>query len=154
MCFIRSRHSPLAAIGDDVTTTTLRPMATPIPYRRRQYRMEIACTQMLLYFSFRSFGKHCRGRERARERERRTRGRKILIFSSSPAPTPLLIFYHARVTDFEEKIQALRTGWFGNGLVRVGTKGLFCPCLKTFVAYSLHNRLTTPGSSRIMKVLM
>ena len=38
---------------------------------------------------------------------------------------------------------------FGNGLVRVGTQGLFHPCLKTFVATFLPARLTAPGSPRI-----
>ena len=35
---------------------------------------------------------------------------------------------------------------FGNGPVRVGTQGLFRPCLKTFVAPFLPVRLTAPGS--------
>ena len=69
-----------------------------------------ACIQTLLYFSFRCFGKH----RRARERKIKKR-----LFSSSPTPTPLrwgsinpprFIFYHARSTDFEEKIEGLWTG--------------------------------------------
>ena len=42
-------------------------------------------------------------------------------------------------------------GLFGNGLVRVGTQGLFRPCLKTFVAVFLPTRLTAPGSLRMGK---
>ena len=38
---------------------------------------------------------------------------------------------------------------FGNGPVRVGTQGLFRPCLKTFVAPFLPAWLTAPGSSRM-----
>ena len=38
---------------------------------------------------------------------------------------------------------------FGNGPVRVGTQGLFRPCLKTFVAPVLPARLTAPGSPRM-----
>ena len=38
---------------------------------------------------------------------------------------------------------------FGNGPVRVGTQGLFRPCLKTFVAPFLPARLTAPGSPRM-----
>ena len=50
----------------------------------------------------------------ARESERGTRERKKQIFSSSPNPCllalasinpPQFIFYHARSTDFEEKIE-------------------------------------------------
>ena len=36
-----------------------------------------------------------------------------------------------------------------NGLVRVGTQGLFRPCLKTFVAPFSWTRLTAPGSPRM-----
>ena len=50
----------------------------------------IACTQTLFYFSFRSFRKHQRERE--------------LAVSKSP---PVYIFYHARSTDFQEKIESL-----------------------------------------------
>ena len=39
---------------------------------------------------------------------------------------------------------------FGNGPVRVGTQGLFRPCLKTFVAPSNPARLTAPGSPRML----
>ena len=38
---------------------------------------------------------------------------------------------------------------FGNGPVRVGTQGLFRPCLKTSVAPFLPAWLTAPGSSRM-----
>ena len=38
---------------------------------------------------------------------------------------------------------------FGNGPVRVGTRGLFHPCLKTFFATFLPARLTAPGSPRM-----
>ena len=38
---------------------------------------------------------------------------------------------------------------FGNGPVIVGTQGLFCLCLKTFVAPFLPARLTAPRSPRI-----
>ena len=44
----------------------------------------LACTQTLFYFSFRSFGKHQRAR---------------------------FIFYHARLTDFEKKMEGLWTGY-------------------------------------------
>ena len=40
---------------------------------------------------------------------------------------------------------------FGNGLVRVGTQGLFRQCLKTFIAPFLPARLTAPGSPRMRK---
>ena len=40
---------------------------------------------------------------------------------------------------------------FGNGPVRVGTQGLFRPCLKTFVPPFLPTRLTAPGSPRMRK---
>ena len=39
---------------------------------------------------------------------------------------------------------------FGNGPVRVGTQGLFRPCLKTFVAPFNPARLTAPGSPRMV----
>ena len=38
---------------------------------------------------------------------------------------------------------------FGNSSVRVGTQGLFCPYLKTFVPPFLPTRLTAPGSPRM-----
>jgi len=38
---------------------------------------------------------------------------------------------------------------FGNGPVRVGTQGLFRPCLKTFIPPFLPTRLTAPGSRRM-----
>ena len=38
---------------------------------------------------------------------------------------------------------------FGNGPVRVGIQGLFCPCLKTFVEPFNRTRLTAPGSPRM-----
>ena len=37
-----------------------------------------------------------------------------------------------------------------NGPVRVGTQGLFRPCLKTFVAPFNPARLTAPGSPRML----
>ena len=37
---------------------------------------------------------------------------------------------------------------FGNSSVRVGTQGLFCPYLKTFVPPFLLTKLTAPGSPR------
>ena len=70
--------------------------------------MELACTQTLFYFSYRSFRKHRGARERAR-----TENKEL---SSSPATTRLrwrsinplpFIFYHPRSTDFEEKIEGL-----------------------------------------------
>ena len=57
----------------------------------------VACKQTLFYFSFRSFQKHRRARSRARENERGARERNL----------PRFIFYHARSTDFEEKIEGL-----------------------------------------------
>ena len=39
---------------------------------------------------------------------------------------------------------------FGNGPVRVGTQGLFRPCLKTFFAPFNPARLTAPGSPRML----
>ena len=42
---------------------------------------------------------------------------------------------------------------FGNGLLRVGTKGLFRPCLKTFLAPFLSTQLTTAGSPRMENVI-
>ena len=44
--------------------------------------------------------------------------------------------------------------FFGNVPVRVGTQGLFRPCLKTFVAPFLPARLTAPGSPRMAKLGM
>ena len=44
--------------------------------------------------------------------------------------------------------------FFGNVAVRVGTQGLFRPCLKTFVAPFLPARLTAPGSPRMAKLGM
>ena len=38
---------------------------------------------------------------------------------------------------------------FGNSSVRVGTQGLFCPYLKTFVSPFLPTRLTAPRSPRM-----
>ena len=61
----------------------------------------VACSQTLFYFSFRSFRKHRRAS------------------SSSPTPLPfalavnkspaVFVFYHARSTDFEEKIEQARS---------------------------------------------
>ena len=42
---------------------------------------------------------------------------------------------------------------FGNGLLRVGTKGLFRPCLKTFLAPFPSTRLTAFGSPGMENVL-
>ena len=42
---------------------------------------------------------------------------------------------------------------FGNGLLRVGTKGLFRPCLKTFLVPFLSTRLTAAGSPRMENVI-
>ena len=48
--------------------------------------------------------------------------------------------------------QAPASAWiFGNSSVRVGTQGLFCPYLKTFVPPFLPTRLTAPGSPRMRK---
>ena len=42
---------------------------------------------------------------------------------------------------------------FGNGPVRVGAQGLFCPCLKAFIMPTfLPARLTVAGSSRMLKM--
>ena len=38
---------------------------------------------------------------------------------------------------------------FGNSSVRVGTQGLFCPYLKTFIPPFLPTSLTAPGSPRM-----
>ena len=46
--------------------------------------------------------------------------------------------------------QEAASAWiFGNSSVRVGTQGLFCPYLKTFVPPFLPARLTAPGSPRM-----
>ena len=42
---------------------------------------------------------------------------------------------------------------FGNGLLRVGTKGLFRPCLKTFLVPFLSTRLTAASSPRMENVI-
>ena len=57
----------------------------------------IACTQTLFYFSFRYFGKHRSAKERDEhmsESEHGARERKIIV-------------YHARSTDFEDKVEGL-----------------------------------------------
>ena len=65
----------------------------------------IACKQSLFYFSFRSFQKQRRARERSErtrtsaELEKELRWRSINL--------PRFIFHHARSTDFEEKIEGL-----------------------------------------------
>ena len=65
----------------------------------------IAFIQTLLYFSFRCFGKHRRARERKMKKT-------SIFFFAHPYPFALgvNIFYHARSTDFEEKIEGLWTG--------------------------------------------
>ena len=74
---------------------------------------EPACTQTLFCFSFGSFRKHRWARERVRS---------IYFFFFPPPYHPALavnkslgvfIFYHARSTDFEEKVEGLWTGQAG-----------------------------------------
>ena len=60
----------------------------------------VACKQTLFYFSFRSVQKH----RRARERSERARKKTLRLRSIN---LPRFIFYHARSTDFEEKIDGL-----------------------------------------------
>ena len=62
-----------------------------------------ACTQTLLHFSFRSFGKHGRSRERG---EHASEASEHLLRWRS-INSPRFIFYHARSKDFEEKIEDL-----------------------------------------------
>ena len=78
----------------------------------------LACTPTLFHFSFRSFRKHRRARERS-DCARTSAKREIEKFSFSPTPTllhwrsiNLLWFtsYHPRSTDFKDKIEGLRTG--------------------------------------------
>ena len=78
----------------------------------------LACTQTLFHFSFRSFRKHRRARERS-DCARTSAEREIEKFSFLPTPTllqwrsiNLLWFtsYHPRSTDFKDKIEGLRTG--------------------------------------------
>ena len=57
---------------------------------------------------------------------------------------------HNNTKHFFGPNQELASAWsFGNGLVRVGTQGLFRPYLKTFVPPFLLTRLTAPGSPRM-----
>ena len=65
-------------------------------------RFQLACIQTLYMFYFRSFGKH----RRARERGEHARKKNLRLRSVNP---PRFIFYHARSTDFEEKIEGLWT---------------------------------------------
>ena len=69
----------------------------------------VACKKTLVYFSFRSFQKHRRARERSE--------RAIYKNTSSPTTTPLrwlsinplwFIFYHPCSTDSEEKIEGVK----------------------------------------------
>ena len=83
----------------------------------------LACKQTLFCFSFRSFFSKTSASSRSSrglENERGVRERKTNLFSSFPTPTPLrwwsinlprFIFYHARSTNFEEKIEVLWTGF-------------------------------------------
>ena len=62
-----------------------------------------ACTQTLLHFSFRSFGKHG-----VRESEASTRAKRASTsLRWRSINSPRFIFYHARSKDFEEKIEDL-----------------------------------------------
>ena len=76
---------------------------------------QLACTPMLFYFSFPSFLKHQRTRERSERARTTAEGEKEKKVSSSPTSTPLrwrsinpllFIFYHLRLTDFEVCEQA------------------------------------------------
>ena len=59
----------------------------------------LACIQTLFNFSFRSFQKHRRARERSERATTPVHWRSI-----NP---PKFIFYYARSTDFEEQIEGL-----------------------------------------------
>ena len=119
----------------------------------------LACTQTLSYFSFRSFRKHRRARERSErartseEREKESKNKESL-FSSSPTPTPLrwrsinplrLVVYHARLTDFEEKLEGLWTGY-----LRVSIRSsLHCLTFVVFsyrriISFAIQNVLSQP----------
>ena len=79
-----------------------------------------ACTQTLFYFSFRSFRKHRHARERGEHASAEREEEKYIFSFPHPYPFALavnkapavFIFYHARSTDFEEKIEGLWTGYF------------------------------------------
>ena len=49
----------------------------------------VACTQTLFYFSFRSLREHPQGRERSECRERERKMKNYFLFSSSPTTNPL-----------------------------------------------------------------
>ena len=115
----------------------------------------LACTQTLSYFSFRSFRKHRRAK-RACENKQGAREGKIKkgFFSSSPTPTPLrwrsinplrLVFYNARSTDFEKKLEGLWTGY-----LRVSIRSsLHCLAFIVFsyrriLSFAIQNVLSEP----------
>ena len=65
----------------------------------------VACTQTLLYFSFRYFRKHRRAHKRS-ERARTSAERDTTPLRWRPINPLRFIFYHSRSTDFKEKKKA------------------------------------------------
>ena len=88
----------------------------------RYFNRSLYTDVVLFFFSFFLKTLVSSRAKRACENERGARERKInFLFSSSPTPTPFrwrsinplrFIFYNARSTDFEEKIEGLWTGYF------------------------------------------
>ena len=93
-------------------------------------KCRLACTQTLFYFSFRSFRRHLRAREKEKYNVCRHLWEKwglLSFFFPQHYPLALswrsinplrFIFYHLRSTDFEEKIEGLWTGWVSTDFIR------------------------------------
>ena len=116
-------------------------------------RVSLYTDVVLFFFSF--FSKTSASEASVREQARSARRKnKERLFSSSPTPTPLrwrsinplrLVFYNARSTDFEKKLEGLWTGY-----LRVSMRSsLHCLAFIVFsyrriISFAIQNVLSEP----------
>ena len=117
-------------------------------------RVSLYTDVVLFFFSFFSKTSASARAKRACENKRGARDGKITLerlFSSSPTPTPLAravnksLVYHARLTDFEEKLEGLWTGYLRVSI----TCSLHCLTFVVFsyrriISFAIRNVLSQP----------
>ena len=121
-------------------------------------RVSLYTDVVLFFFSFFSKTSASSRAKRACENKRGAREGKIknVYFLLPPTPTPLrwrsinplrLVFYNARSTDFEKKLEGLWTGYL---LVSILRSSLHCLAFIVFsyrriISFAIQNVLSEPG---------